>query len=126
MPAATTPYADEEGREPKLPACGMLELAERVAVVAEKCPVVTEDQHAHQVEPDRAIAGVEVLGEVGCRQSLEGAAVENFLGEALAAVPTELTADEDQVVLFAGDEVAAVRPPFFEDIEPLRDRKSVV
>lgn len=88
--------------------------------MAEKCPVVAENQHAHDVEPDRAIAGVEVLGEVGCRQPLEGAAIEDFLGETLAAVLTELAADEDQVVLFAGDEVdgvAAVRPVLFEDFE---------
>ncbi len=89
-------------------------------MVAEKGPVVAEDQHAHSIEPDRAIAGVEVLGKVGCRQSLEGAAVENFLGEPLAAVPTELAAYEDQVVSFVGDEVddvTAVRPALFEDFE---------
>lgn len=81
---------------------------------------IAEDQHAHDIEPDRAIAGVEVLDEVGRRQSLEGAAVESFLGESLAAVLTELAADEDQVVLFVGDEVdgiAAVRSALFEDLE---------
>lgn len=100
--------------------CEFLELAKCVAVMAKKGPVVTEEQHAHQVEPDRAIAGVEMLGEVGCRQSLEGATIENFLGETLAAVLIELAADEDQVVFFVGDEVdgiAAVRPPLFEDFE---------
>ncbi len=49
------------GREPRLPALRALELAKCVAVVAEKSPVVAEDQHAHGIEPDRAIAGVEVL-----------------------------------------------------------------
>lgn len=61
---------DTADREPKLPVHELLELAECVAVVAEKTPVVAEGQHAHDIESDRAIAGVEVLGEVGCRQSL--------------------------------------------------------
>lgn len=88
--------------------------------MAEKGPAVVEDQHAHQVEPDRAITGIEMLGEVRCRQALERVAIENFLGETLAAVLTELAADEDQVVLFVGDEVdavAAVCPVLFEDFE---------
>ena len=88
--------------------------------MAEKGPVVVENQHAYQVEPDRAIAGVEVLGEVGCRQSLEGVAIGNFLGETFTGVLADLAADEDHIVLFAGDEVdgvAAVRPVLFEDLE---------
>lgn len=107
-------------REPKLPACVLLKLAKRVAVMAKKGSAIAEDQHAHDIEPDRTIAGIEVLDEVGRRQSLKGAAVESFLGETLAAVLTELAADEDQVVLFVGDEVddvAAVRPALFEDLE---------
>ena len=107
--------------EQKHPARKLLELAERVVVMAEKSPVVVEDQHAHGIEPDRVFAGVEVLGEVGCRQS-----IESFLGKTLAAVLTELVADEDQVVFFVGDEVdgiAAVRPPLSLRIsKPLRSR----
>ena len=72
-------------------------------MVAEKSPVVAENQHAHDVEPDRAVGNVEVFGEVGRRQPLEGVAIESFLGESLAAVLTELAADEDQVALLAGD-----------------------
>lgn len=88
--------------------------------MAEESPAVVENQHAHQVEPDRAITGVEMLGEVGCHQSLERVAIENLLGETLTAVLTELADDEDQVVLLVGDEidgVAAVRPILFENIE---------
>lgn len=89
-------------------------------MVAEKTLVIVEDEHAHDVEPDRAVGSIEVLGEPGRRQTLEGVAVEGFLGKSLTAVLTELAADEDQVVLFAGDEVdgvAAVRSPLFEDFE---------
>ena len=120
MPAATLLYTDRAGPRAEAPGPRASELAKHVAVMAEESPVLTEDQHAHGIEPDRAIAGIEVLDEVGRRQSLEGAAVESFLGESLAAVLTELAADEDQVVLFVGDEVdgiAAVRPALFEDLE---------
>jgi hypothetical protein len=44
--------------------------------MAEKALVVAEDKHDHQNEPDRTIAGVEVLCEPGRRQPLEGVAVE--------------------------------------------------
>lgn len=61
-----------------------------------------------------------MLDEAGCRQAVEGATVEALLGESLAAVLTELTADEDQAVLFVGDEVddvAAMCSPLFDDLE---------
>lgn len=98
----------------------LLELAEYVAVVTEKGSVAAENQHAHDVEPDHAIARVKVFDEAGRRQSLEGVAIEGFLGESFTAVLTELAVDEDQVVLFTGDEVdgvAVVLPPLFEDFE---------
>lgn len=88
--------------------------------MTEKSPFIVEDQYAHQIEPDRAVTGVDVLGEAGCRQSFKRVAIGNFLGEALAVVLTELAADEDQVVLFVGDEVndvAVVCPVLFEDFE---------
>lgn len=102
-----------------------LERAERVEVVAEKRPALTDDEHAHDVEPDQDILEVQVLGEVGRRQPFERRAVRVLLGESVAAVLRDLAGDEDQVVPVAGDEVdyvAAVRPAPSRISKPLRSR----
>ena len=89
-------------------------------MVAEKRPALTDDEHAHDVEPDPDVLGVQVLSEVGRRQPFERRAVRVLLGESLAAVLRDLAANEDQVVLVAGDEVgyvADVRPVFLKNLE---------
>ncbi len=108
-------------REPKLPGGALrLERAERVEVVTEKRPALADDEHAHDVEPDPDVFGVQVLGEVGSREPFERRAVRVLLGKSLAAVLRDLAVDEDQVVLIAGDEVGdvpAVRPALLQDLE---------
>ena len=64
-------------------------------MVAEKRPALTDDKHAHDVEPDSDVLGVQVLSEVGRRQSFERRAVRVLLGESLAAVLRDLTVNED-------------------------------
>lgn len=72
------------------------------------------------IEPDPDVLGVQVLSEVGRRQPFERRAVSVLLGKSLAAVLRNLAANEDQVVLVAGDEVgyvAAVCPVFLQNLE---------
>ena len=88
-------------------------------MVAEKRPALTDDEHAHDVEPDPDVLGVQVLSEIGRRQPFERCAVRVLLGESLAAVLRDLAVNEDQVVLVADDEVgyvAAVRPVFLQNL----------
>lgn len=58
-----------------------LEHAKRIEVVAEKRPAPTEDEHAHDVEPDPDVLRVQVLSEVGSCQLFERRAVYILLGE---------------------------------------------
>lgn len=89
-------------------------------MVAEKRPALTDDEHAHDVESDPDVLGVQVLSEVGRRQPFERRAVRVLLGESLAAVLRDLAVNEEQVVLVAGDEVGyvtAARPVFLQNLE---------
>ena len=89
-------------------------------MVAKKRPALADDEHTHDVEPDPDVLGVQVLGEVGSRKPFERHAIRVLLGKSLAAVLRDLSVDEDQVVLVAGDEVGdvpAVRPALLQDLE---------
>lgn len=89
-------------------------------MVAEKRPALTDDEHAHDVESDPDVLGVQALSEVGRRQPFERRAVRVLLGESLAAVLRDLAVNEEQVVLVACDEVGyvtAARPVFLQNLE---------
>ena len=77
-------------------------------MVADERPVLSEDEHAHDVVSDLGVAQVG-LGQVSRGDALEGLAVRSFLRDALAGVLADLAVDEDQrVVLVGGDEVDGV------------------
>lgn len=74
-------------------------------MVADERPVLSENEHAHDVVSDLGVAQVG-LGQVSRGDALEGFAVRRLLRDALAGVLADLAVDEDQrVVLVGGDEV---------------------
>lgn len=74
-------------------------------MVIEKRPTLTDNEHAHDIEPDQNIPEVQVLDEVGRHQPFKCHTVSILYRESLAAVLCDQTRDEDQVVFVASDEV---------------------
>ena len=59
-------------------------------MVAKKRSTLTDDEHAHDVEPDQDVLEVQMLGKVGLCQPFERRAIRVLLGESLAAVLRDL------------------------------------
>lgn len=93
---------------------------ERVDVVAEERPALSDDEHAHDVEADHRALHVR-FGQVRDCHPLERPAVGMLVGDALAGVGVDLAADEDQLAVLVGgyevDGVLAVAPAVFEDVD---------